>query len=205
MDNHILAFSKSVASGTLLQAADLKGKKIGYVPAISSHVFLYRFLKDNGISWGEITPVPLQIQAMLPALRGGMVDAVSIWEPWGTRVQNELKDQIASFRSRPSLYPSRSYLATRNKILKEKPAQLEKLLIALSLAKNYLDTNTEESFSLVAKDLGVTPEMMPIVNRDHHYDISSGESSVELLNQIGRWIIETQEEIRVPPAKRVVC
>jgi NitT/TauT family transport system substrate-binding protein len=55
---------------------DLIGKRIGYTPATTSHIFLARFLEANNISWSQITPVVLQPPAMEGALRNEHVDAV---------------------------------------------------------------------------------------------------------------------------------
>ena len=60
---------------------DLIGKKIGYVPATTSHIFLARFLDKHQIKWSEIKPVILQPGATVAALEKNRVDAVSIWQP----------------------------------------------------------------------------------------------------------------------------
>ena len=73
---------------------DLIGKKIGYTPATTSHIFLTRFLTKNKIKWSDITPVILQPSAMESALRSGVVDAVSTWAPWTINIKGSLLNKV---------------------------------------------------------------------------------------------------------------
>ncbi|MBO9710158.1 MAG: ABC transporter substrate-binding protein [Caulobacter sp.] len=64
--------------------ADLKGKRIGYVKATTSHYILLRLLEEAGLSWGDIKPVALSPQDGLAAFTSGGIDA---WVIYGVIVQ----------------------------------------------------------------------------------------------------------------------
>ena len=64
--------------------ADLKGKRIGYVKATTSHYILLRLLDDAGLAWSDIKPVALSPQDGLAAFSSGAVDA---WIIYGVIVQ----------------------------------------------------------------------------------------------------------------------
>jgi NitT/TauT family transport system substrate-binding protein len=62
--------------------ADLKGKRIATIPTTSSGYFLHKMLKTAGLSYADVTVVPIMPLSDMPkALAEGKVDAVTIWEP----------------------------------------------------------------------------------------------------------------------------
>jgi sulfonate transport system substrate-binding protein len=64
--------------------ADLKGKRIGYVKATTSHYILLRLLDEAGLKWADIKPVALTPQDGLAAFSSGAIDA---WVIYGVIVQ----------------------------------------------------------------------------------------------------------------------
>ncbi|WP_426009511.1 ABC transporter substrate-binding protein [Caulobacter sp. DWR2-3-1b2] len=74
-----------VPSGNKAQAfADLKGQRIGYVKATTSHYILLRLLEEAGLKWTDIKPVALSPQDGLAAFSSGAIDA---WVIYGVMVQ----------------------------------------------------------------------------------------------------------------------
>ena len=63
---------------------DLKGKRIGYVKATTSHYILLRLLEEAGLKWTDIKPVALSPQDGLAAFSSGAIDA---WVIYGVIVQ----------------------------------------------------------------------------------------------------------------------
>lgn len=64
--------------------AALKGKRVGYVKATTSHYILLRLLDEAGLTWADIKPVALSPQDGLAAFSSGAVDA---WIIYGVIVQ----------------------------------------------------------------------------------------------------------------------
>jgi sulfonate transport system substrate-binding protein len=61
------------------QLKDLRGKRVGYVKATTSHYILLRLLKEAGLTWADITPVALSPQDGLAAFQSGALDAWVIY------------------------------------------------------------------------------------------------------------------------------
>jgi sulfonate transport system substrate-binding protein len=57
----------------------LKGKRVGYVKATTSHYILLRLLEKAGLTWADITPVALSPQDGLAAFQSGALDAWIIY------------------------------------------------------------------------------------------------------------------------------
>ncbi len=59
--------------------ADLKGKRVGYVRATTTHYYLYRMLEQAGLKWSDIQPVNLSPADGQSAFRSGALDAWAIY------------------------------------------------------------------------------------------------------------------------------
>ncbi len=78
--------------------ADLKGKRVATIEPTSAGYFLHRMLATQGLSFDDITAVPMTpLSKMTEALRNGEVDAVAIWEPEGVNSEHALGDDAIVF------------------------------------------------------------------------------------------------------------
>ena len=69
-----------VPSGSSVQSiADLRGKRVGYVRATTTHYYLFRMLEEAGLSWSDIQPVNLTPADGQAAFRAGSLDAWAIY------------------------------------------------------------------------------------------------------------------------------
>ena len=64
--------------------AQFKGKRIGYARSTTSHYFLLKLLKENGLSFKDIEPVALPPQDAFAAFKSGQLDA---WVIYGLVVE----------------------------------------------------------------------------------------------------------------------
>ncbi len=67
----------TLKSSGISSVAQLKGKKVAYVPNTTSEYFLLKQLQAAGLKWNDITPVPLDPTTGLAALLGGSVSALA--------------------------------------------------------------------------------------------------------------------------------
>ncbi len=81
VNNQVVLVPKDSTAKTF---ADLKGKRIGYVKATTSHYILLRLLNEAGLKWTDVKPVALTPQDGLAAFSSGAVDA---WIIYGVIVQ----------------------------------------------------------------------------------------------------------------------
>jgi sulfonate transport system substrate-binding protein len=76
VNNQVVLVPKGSA---IQQLKDLRGKRIGYVKATTSHYILLRLLDEAGLTWSDITPVALSPQDGLAAFQSGALDAWVIY------------------------------------------------------------------------------------------------------------------------------
>lgn len=63
------------------RAEQLKGKRVGIARGTTSHYCLLVALERVGLKESDVTPVQLEVSAMVEALEKGAVDAFACWEP----------------------------------------------------------------------------------------------------------------------------
>jgi sulfonate transport system substrate-binding protein len=72
--------------------ADLKGKRVGYVRATTTHYFLIRMLEEAGLSWGDIEPIAMGVSDGAAAFSQGALDA---WAIYGFPIQRAIATEGA--------------------------------------------------------------------------------------------------------------
>jgi sulfonate transport system substrate-binding protein len=87
--------------------ADLKGKRVGYVRATTSHYFLIRMLQSVGLTWADITPVAMNIADGEAAFSSGRLDA---WAIYGFPIQRAVATEGARILKTALGFLSGNYL-----------------------------------------------------------------------------------------------
>ncbi|AZC89543.1 ABC transporter, substrate-binding protein [Pseudomonas chlororaphis subsp. piscium] len=97
----------------------LRGKRVGYVRSTTSHYFLIKALKEQGLSMNDITAVALTPQDGFSAFQSGQLDA---WVIYGVFIQ------LAKFRSGARVLKTALGYLSGNYLIAARPAALEEPL-----------------------------------------------------------------------------
>jgi sulfonate transport system substrate-binding protein len=100
---------------------DLKGKRVGYVKATTSHYILLRLLERAGLTWNDITPVALTPQDGLAAFQSGALEA---WIIYGVIVY-QAREAGARVLTNAQGILSGNYLITAAKDALDDPTRLK--------------------------------------------------------------------------------
>ncbi|PXA90350.1 aliphatic sulfonate ABC transporter substrate-binding protein [Caulobacter sp. D4A] len=114
---------------------DLKGKRIGYVKATTSHYILLRLLQEAGLSWSDIQPVALSPQDGLAAFQSGALDA---WVIYGVIVYQAREAGARVLRTALGIL-SGNYLITAAKEALDDPLRLQAIGDYVSRYKKVFD------------------------------------------------------------------
>lgn len=106
---------------TVQDFAQLKGKRVGYVKATTSHYILLRLLEKAGLTWGDITPVALSPQDGLAAFQSGSLDA---WIIYGVIVY-QAREAGARVLTNAQGILSGNYLITASQEALDDPTRLQ--------------------------------------------------------------------------------
>jgi NitT/TauT family transport system substrate-binding protein len=137
-------------SSSVKSAKDLVGKKVG-VPGLNGiiDVLTKKWIQSAGIDFRRVNYVELTFPSMPDALKSGQVDAVSLVDPFYTRiVDSKLGDPIGDYGSivpagtMPIVYASTRSWAAKN------AATVQAFRAALDDAKTYIDNPANQAAAL---------------------------------------------------------
>ncbi len=162
--------------------ADLKGKRLGYLPGTVSYFFLTRILEKNSIAKTDLKLTAMQPPTMPSALIGGAIDAFSMWEPWGAQAGAVLKDNFIILED-TAAYQYESILLAHQEILDSNPEQAKKLLRVLKKALKYLNENQEVSFDILTTALKFDPIPLRRLWNKYDHSVGTDASVVNLMSE----------------------
>jgi sulfonate transport system substrate-binding protein len=142
--------------------SDLKGKKVGYVRATTSHYFLIKMLEEVGLTFKDINAVALTIPDGLSAFRRGDLDA---WATYGYSIPQAKRDGARELKSARNIlsgnflvYAAPTAIADQNK-----KAAIGDFICRLKRAQNWRESsprNLEAWAKAYAEAIGVEPNIV---------------------------------------------
>lgn len=175
--------------------ADLKGKKIAYLPATTSHIYLERFLSKNNIPFNKIKAVSLLPAAMIPALIKGDVDAISIWQPFIYNAQQQLGDKAGEFSDKEA-YTSYALLASKSANVSKYTTEYQAILKALIKAEDFVKSQPKEAISLLAKAIPLDEKTLTVIWDKYKLQVGLTKGILSLLKEEGTWISKSQRAFK---------
>ncbi len=133
----------------------LKGKRVGYVRATTSQYFLIRMLESVGLTWGDITPVPLGVSDGASAFSNGALDA---WAIYGFPIQRAIAIDGARILKTALGFLSGNYLVSANVDTLADPKKVELIQDYLGLVRKayaWSAQNPEQWAAIVADAIAV--------------------------------------------------
>jgi sulfonate transport system substrate-binding protein len=135
--------------------ADLKGKRVGYVRATTSHYFLIRMLQSVGLSWDDITPVAMSVADGEAAFSSGRLDA---WAIYGFPIQRAVATEGARILKTALGFLSGNYLVAAHVDALADPVKSDligRYLRTTKQAYAWAAAHQDQWAGVVAKEIGV--------------------------------------------------
>lgn len=168
---------------------DLKEKKIGVTLRTDGHYVFSTMLARHQISLNQVQIEDLPPEKMMEALLSGEVDAVSTWEPWLKDFSQALDKNGIEFRSIGNFVLNYN-LAGRSDWISNNPNQVQSLLKALLKAKNFVEENPQEAFTLIAKVMNIKRSVFDTVGPNYKYVVHLDQNLLIMMEEQARWAIE---------------
>jgi len=173
----------------ILVPGDLKGRRIAVTPGTTADFFMDTFLALHEIARKEMTVVYLRPEQMADALARGEVDAVSVFMPFPILVQKRVGDRAIAFYDE-HIYTSMFSVVTTQKLIREHPGKVKKLLRALIKAEEFVRMNPDKAQNMVAEfsrtDLALVREIWP----NYRYAVRLDQSLVLALEDETPWAVK---------------
>lgn len=148
-----------IGKSSLNSLADLKGKKVG-VDGINSfsHLFVLAVLEKAGLKESEIQIENIPAQDVLISLESGKIEAGHTWEPTKSAALKKGYKQLGKAGDITGIITD--VLAFNDKVIQERPKDIEAIVKSMIEAKDFLDKNPEEAIKIMAEKEEMSEEDM---------------------------------------------
>ena len=173
----------------ILQPADLKGKRIGFIFGTNVHYELETFLAFHNIPLDSVTLVPGTADELVTAITTGEVDAVTNWEPWISQIHQKLGNKAETF------FPEGIYLETialvvRPDYVARHRAAVDRLLRALLQAELFAETHPDQALSIIASASGLNASDLGGHGHPLIYELTLKQSLLRATENEVRWFFK---------------
>ena len=129
---------------------DLAGRKVGTPVGGTADEYLGVLLKKKDVPPEKVSVLNVPPGNIVSALQGGSVDAVAIWEPFGSLVQARIPDAVLVSRGGGYIgyYIN---MAVRNDVIEKSPEVVERYVIGVAEASQYTRKNPDEAAEIATR------------------------------------------------------
>jgi sulfonate transport system substrate-binding protein len=138
------------AESPIQAAQDLKGKKVVFQKASSSHLLLIKALEQQGLRYEEIEPVFLAPPEARAAFQNGSVDAWVVWNPFRESAIQELNAREVI--NGGTVAPTRGYILARDTFVAEHPTVITQIVEELQAVQLWSKENVEKYAAILEKE-----------------------------------------------------
>lgn len=169
---------------------DLNGKRIATRKGANPHFFLHVFLMKNGLSEDNVTILFKDSDELPYALERGEIHAFSSAEPYIYNTKNLLGDKVIIF-SEPGLSITKFNIVALNTFIKNRPGVINKTLVALIQAEEYIGKYPGGTINILSKQYGMSESDIAAIMKDTHLEVSLDQDILLALEDETRWAIDT--------------
>lgn len=129
---------------------DLAGRKVGTPVGGTADEYLGVVLRKGGLSREKVTILNVPPGNLVSALQGGGVDAVAVWEPFGSLIQAKVPDAhlVARGGGHIGYYIN---MAARDDVIERNPELVERYVIGMAEAAQYTRQHPDEAAEIATR------------------------------------------------------
>lgn len=129
---------------------DLAGRKVGTPIGGTADEYLGVLLTKKGVPRDKVSFLNVPPGNIVSTLQGGSVDAVAVWEPFGSLVQARVPDAVLVSRGGGNIgyYIN---MAVRNDVIDKSPELVERYVIGVAEAAQYTRQHRDEAAEIATR------------------------------------------------------
>ena len=166
-------------------AADLKGKRLGFIRGTSAHFFADNFLTFSGLRQQDLTLVALDPARAPEQLASGEVDVAGLYNPHGLRAFELLGDKAVQ------LHVPQLYTVTMNLVAQAGlgDGDVRKVLRALERALVLMRQHPQVAQMIVGRKLQLEPPVLQTMWSDYEFRLVLDQALITTLESESRWAV----------------
>jgi len=172
----------------ITQIEDLAGRKVGTPIGGTADEYLGVVLKKRGVPREKVNLLNVPPGNIVSALQGGSVEAIAIWEPFGSLIQAKVADAVLVARGGGNIgyYIN---MAVRNDLIEKSPELVERYVIGMAEATQYTRQHMDEAAEIATRwvaglDVAVAKQALRHMTYDSRitpHTIASWDENVKIL------------------------
>lgn len=155
--NPSIGTDKIILAPDIKGPADLKGKKVAVLEGGLTQIYMGIWLENNGVKFNEVEYVNVIMDDAVGAMVSGQVAAGELWEPFGSKVLENLKGSRAVTTSAEPYWKSTALLGDgmymTESFVKDKSELAALAMKGYFLAVDYWKKHPAEANEIIAKAL----------------------------------------------------
>lgn len=181
-------------SAGISSISDLKGKRIGTLSDTSADYFVHQMLDENGIESDEVTIQHVPIATMTDALVTRQVDAIAIWDPYGSDAARAIGADLIAF-SDPDIYRERFNLNSTSEGLADpaKRKAIVRFVRAVIDASAAMKEDPASAQALMAERSGFSDEQVKGAWPHLRFPAAIPEDLLDVMVTEERWLAQRAE------------
>jgi ABC-type nitrate/sulfonate/bicarbonate transport system substrate-binding protein len=147
-DSPISVWTRKTTGITKIE--ELAGRKVGLPVGGTSDEYLSVLLPKKGVPRDKVTFLNVPPGNLVSTLQGGSVDAVAVWEPFGSLIQAKIPDAVLLSRGGGHI----GYfinMAIRTELIDKSPDVVERYVIGVAEASQYTRTHPDEAAEIATR------------------------------------------------------
>jgi len=164
-------------NSSISSAADLKGKRVGYVQGTVSELVLYAFLQTAGLTLADVRGQALQPDGLVTAYLSSQLDAACIYLPFEATIAKKSKVKVLARPSTLGNFAVPMFWMIRRSLIKNNPDAVSRLLFAKARANDWRAKNLKEAAGLAAKASGAPDDSAYLAQVDAETWLTSQQIS----------------------------
>jgi len=155
--------------------------------------YTYNFLKYYGIDSNQIEIIAQNPADMPATFIGGFVDAMSVFEPYPSIAEEQLKGETSRLEIPSEIYSPSYVIVANKKWVDANPKKAEAILKALIQAQKYVISNPKDAKQIIAKVSGFDPKLIESVWGKCNMQVELPDSLLQTFKAQSAWVIETKK------------
>jgi sulfonate transport system substrate-binding protein len=138
--------------------ADLKGKKVAFQQASSSHLLTVKTLEKFGLTYSDIQPTLLGPSDARAAFQSGNIDAWTIWDPFRASAIKELNARVLV--EGQDISRSNAFAEASKSFVEAYPDTVRGIIDEARTWQDWIYDNQDEFANILAKETGLDVEVV---------------------------------------------
>jgi len=175
----------------------LEGKRIGLPRGSGAEGYALGIIDQAGMDTDDVTIVNIKPAELVTALQNRDVDAIAIWEPWGSTAVTKVEGAVRVIAGDCEECYDPGTILTTQTVAEEQPEALRRFMVAFAEAQQWVRQNFDAAAEINMRWIpGIDKETMKLAIRNSNYDHRMSRYTPEMYAEKTIPFLLSQDKLR---------